>query len=276
MSNSSKKATGYLHGFTDEERDRLVRQARFVEHRVHDRLPYRRCRQLLEVGCGVGAQSEILLRHFPELHITGIDLSPSNLEHARSRLSAHTWADGRYDFQLADAGHLDFAADSFDGAFLCWVLEHVAQPLTVLSDVRRVLRPGSPVVVTEVQNATFFVDPYSPHTMKFWMAFNDHQLELGGDPFVGAKLGNLLQTVGFRDISTEVRTIHLDNRQPGERAEFLAYWAELLASGAEGMLSAGKVSEETVEGMKQELSAVAHDPNAVFFYSFVQARARVW
>ena len=156
------------------------------------------------------------------------------------------------------------------------MLEHIAQPLPVLSDVRRVLRPGSPVVVTEVQNASFFVDPYSPQTMQYWMAFNDHQVELGGDPFVGAKLGNLLQAVGFQDITTEVRTIHLDNRRPGERSEFLAFWSELLSSGAEGMLAAGKVTEELVEGMKQELGAVAHDPNAVFFYSFVQARARVW
>jgi hypothetical protein len=103
---------------------------------------------------------------------------------------------------------------------------------------------------------------------------NDHQLELGGDPFVGAKLGNLLQAVGFQDIRTDVRTIHLDNRSPGERAAFLAYWSELLLSGAGGLQEAGKVSEEVVRGMTEELREVAHDPNAAFFYSFVQAGAR--
>ena len=107
--------------------------------------------------------------------------------------------------------------------------------MQVLSEVRRVLRPGSPIVVTEVQNATFFIDPYSPHTMAYWLAFNDHQLELGGDPFVGAKLGNLLLAVGYHDITTKVRNIHLDNRAPGEREEFLAYWTELLLSGAPGL-----------------------------------------
>ena len=35
------------------------------------------------------------------------------------------------------------------------------------------------------------------------------------------------------------------------------------------------VSQETVDGMKEELDLVGHDPNAVFFYSFVQARAKV-
>jgi ubiquinone/menaquinone biosynthesis C-methylase UbiE len=265
---------GYVHGFTPEEQDRLYRQARFLEYKVHDQLPFRRCRQLMEVGCGVGAQTEILLRHFPELHVTGIDASESNLAAARARLSGMGWAQGRWDLQCMDATRLAFGADRFDGAFLCWILEHVSNPMQVLSEVRRVLRPGSPVAVTEVQNGTFFIDPYSPNTLAYWMAFNDWQLELGGDPFVGAKLGNLLQAVGFRDITTKVRSFHLDNRHAAERAEFIKYWTELLLSGCDGLLEAGKVSTATVEGMKRELDQVAHDPNAVFFYSFVQARAK--
>jgi hypothetical protein len=106
------------------------------------------------------------------------------------------------------------------------------------------------------------------------MAFNDRQLELGGDPFVGAKLGNLLQQVGFHDVQTAVKTFHLDNRSPGERAEFLAYWTELLLSGAPELLKARKVSADVVAGMKVELDRVARDANSVFFYSFIQARAR--
>lgn len=271
-----KRTRGYLHGFTGQEQERLYRQARFLEHRVHDRLPFRRSKQLIEIGCGVGAQTEILLRHFPDLHITGIDQSESNLNQARTHLDRVPWASGRYAFVLTDAGRLQFEAERFDSAFLCWILEHVADPMLVLSEARRVLRPGSPIVVTEVQNASFFVEPYSPHTLAYWMAFNDFQLEIGGDPFVGAKLGNLLQAVGFRDIATEVRPIHLDNRVPGERDEFLAYWTELCLSGSEGLRQAGKVSQETVDGMKQELEVVAHSPNAVFFYCFVQARAQAY
>ena len=60
-------------------------------------------------------------------------------------------------------------------------------------------------------------EPYSPNTLNYWRVFNDRQLELGGDPFVGAKLGNLLQAVGYRDVVTEVKIIHLDNRHPAER-----------------------------------------------------------
>lgn len=272
---SAAGVKGYVHGFTQKEQQRLYHQARFMEQRVHEGLPFHRVKRLLEVGCGVGAQTEILLRRFPALHVTGIDASKTNLARAKENLRRQPWAAGRYELQMADATSLELPAESFDAAFLCWVLEHVSDPMRVLSEVRRMLRPGSPVVVTEAQNMSFFLDPYSPQTLAYWLAFNDHQLELGGDPFVGAKLGNLLQAVGFRDITTSVRSIFLDNRSPGERAEMLAFWTDLLLSGADGLLAAGKVSPETVEGMRRELAQVAHDPNAVFFYSFIQAHARV-
>jgi ubiquinone/menaquinone biosynthesis C-methylase UbiE len=267
-------ATGYLHGYSEKERERLHHQARFLEPMVHDRLPFRRRRRLLEVGSGVGAQTEILLRHFPELHVTGVEINDAQIADAHRYLATVPWATDRYEIIKGDVTRLSFPQESFDAAFLCWVLEHIASPARVLSEVRRVLVPGAPVVCNEVLNATFFIDPYSPDTLRYWMAFNDHQLEVGGDPFVGAKLGNLLQSVGFRDITTEVRTFHLDNRAPGERAEFLAFWTDLLLSGAPALLAAGKVSQEIVDGMTRELENVARDPNSVFFFSFIQARAR--
>lgn len=275
-------ATGYLHGYSEVERERLHRQARFLEPMVHDRLPFQRRKRLLEVGSGVGAQTEILLRHFPEIHVTGIERNAEQIAEARRYLRTIPWAravDGggeRWDVVEGDAAQLEVPAGSFDCAFLCWILEHVGDPARVLSEVRRVLLPGSPVVCNEVLNATFFVDPYSPETLRYWTAFNEQQIDTGGDPFVGAKLGNLLQSVGFRDVTTEVKSFHLDNRAPAERAEFLAYWTELLLSGAPAVLEAGRVSAETVEGMRKELARVARDPNSVFFYSFIQARARAW
>src|SRR5690606_27217810 len=124
-----------------------------------DRLPFRRARRLIEVGCGVGAQTSILLRYFPDLHVTGVDRSEANLAKAAENLAAVPWATGRYELALGDAQKLPFAAGTFDAAFLCWILEHVADPMRVLSETRRVLRPGAPIVCTEVVNATFFIDP---------------------------------------------------------------------------------------------------------------------
>lgn len=169
-----------------------------------------------------------------------------------------------------------FEPRSFDGAFLCWVLEHVPSPARVLNEVRRVLSPGAPVYVTEVMNSSFLLDPYSPNVWRYWMAFNDFQYESGGDPFIGAKLGNLLLAGGFRDVTTQIKTFHFDNREPARRQAIVDYWEELLLSAADQLIAADKVTTAVVEDMRREMQQVRNDPNAVFFYAFVQARATAW
>ena len=94
--------------------------------------------------------------------------------------------------------------------------------------------------------------------------------------FIGAKLGNLLLAGGFRDVQTQTRTLHLDNREPARRKVMFALWEELLLSAADQLLAAEKVDQATVDGMRREFSQVQNDPDAVFFYSFVQARATVY
>jgi 2-polyprenyl-3-methyl-5-hydroxy-6-metoxy-1,4-benzoquinol methylase len=133
-----KTTSGYVHGFTADEEKRLYHQARYLEHRVHDRLPFQRSRKLLEVGAGVGAQTEILLRHFPELNITGVDTNAESVSRARRHLDSLPWAGDRVELIVTDAGKMTFEAETFDSAFLCWILEHVASPALVLSEVRRV------------------------------------------------------------------------------------------------------------------------------------------
>lgn len=266
----------YLHGFSPTEQARLMKQARLAESTIFHDIDYGDARRLLEVGSGVGAQTEILLRRFPDLHVSCVDLNAAQLDAARANLGRMPWLQGRYALQRADATDLPFEPRSFDGAFLCWVLEHVPSPARVLNEVRRVLSPGSPVYITEVMNSSFLLDPYSPNVWRYWMAFNDFQYESGGDPFVGAKLGNLLLAGGFRDVSTEIKTFYFDNREPARRKTMIAFWEELLLSAADQLLAAGCVTQDVVDGMRREMHQVQNDPNAVFFYSFVQARATVY
>ena len=268
-------APGYLHGYSSEEQDRLYQQAQFLEPSVFEGVDFSENRRVLEVGCGVGAQTEILLRRFPQLKIQGVDASEPQIARAKAHLAADVKA-GRAAFDVGDALHLPYPDNSFDGAFLCWFLEHVQEPVGILREVIRVLNAGGRISCNEVLNATFYVHPYSPATLQYWFAFNDHQWTLKGDPFVGAKLANYLLAAGFQNVQTQPAVLHYDNRAPKQRARFIEYWTSLLLSGAKGLIDAGKVTEEIVQEMTRELDTLKDDPDAVIFYSYIKATAQAF
>jgi ubiquinone/menaquinone biosynthesis C-methylase UbiE len=268
-------APGYLHGFDKTEQKRLYRQAHFLEPFVFEGVDFKHCHRLLEVGSGVGAQTEILARRFPDLAIDCVDASPAQLKAAKKHL-ARQIREKRVRLHPADALDLPFEDNTFDGAFVCWLLEHVAEPVGVLHEIRRVLRQNAMIHIHEVQNASFFVHPYSPATIKYWFEFNDHQWAMKGDPFIGAKLGNYLLAAGFQNIKTRQIVHHYDNRTPKFRAQFIDEWIRLLLSGAPGLLKAGKVDPATVAEMTKELEKLKKDPDSVFYYSWVHASAQAF
>lgn len=270
----TKKAAGYLHGYTNTEQDRLYHQARFLEDHVFDMVDFTGAKHILEVGCGVGAQTEILRERFPKVNITGVDASDAQIKRATKHLSTDI-KKGSVKLIKADALNLPFADDSFDGCFITWFLEHVADPVSILKEANRTMKHGSVIYCNEVQNNTFFLHPYSPATLQYWFAFNDHQWNLKGDPYVGAKLGNYLQAAGFGDITTSLSYWHLDNRQPKLRGRFFDYWSNLLLSGAPELEKAGKVTNKLIQEMTRELKLLRNDPDAVFLLGFMKARAVV-
>src|SRR5262245_59105735 len=108
----------YLHGYSQKEQKRLYEQARFLESIVYSDIDFSSVTQLLEVGSGVGAQTEILLRRFPSMHLTGIDFNADQIRQARKFLARVPYAKGRYELFRMDAADMDLAsAQKFDAAF---------------------------------------------------------------------------------------------------------------------------------------------------------------
>ena len=263
----------YLHGYSEKEQQRLIKQARFMEELVYSDIDLSSVNKLLEIGSGVGAQTAILLERFPPLYITGIDSSPTQLSVANYYLSRQTEFNHRFKFQQMNAEDLDFEKDIFDGVFLCWILEHVNHPALVLKEALRVLKKRGVLIASEVFNATFYTYPEKPHVENFWKQYNLFQQKAGGDPNIGAKLGNLLTSSGFKNIETRVKSFHADNRNPLKKRDTINYWTQLLLSAGPNLIKEGSLNQEQLEAMKKEFEEIADDPEGVFFCSFMQAIA---
>src|SRR5436853_7789434 len=115
----------YVHGYDPLESTRLQDQARTLSDLLHANTSYPAGSSVLEVGCGVGAQTITLARNSPDAKITSIDISAASVEQARARIGAAGLTNVQ--FRQADIFALPLAPDSFDHVFVCFVLEHLSR-----------------------------------------------------------------------------------------------------------------------------------------------------
>ena len=98
--------------------------------------------KILEVGVGTGINASLYPWH---CHVTGIDFSALMLEKARERVVKKGVKNIR--LQEMDAANLTFPDDAFDIVYAPYVISVVSDPVKVVSEMRRVCRPGGKIVI---------------------------------------------------------------------------------------------------------------------------------
>ncbi len=147
---------------------------------------------MIELGCGSGANAVRLLELFPGAHLTGVDLSPLAAEHSRRRLDAYIAA-GRCEVVQADVAALPFADGSFDLATAFETVYFWPGPVKSFREVCRVLRPGGHLLIVNEMGAQ--ERPIVDWTR--WVA--------GMKYYSAGKLTNLLEEAGLKVESIECR-----------------------------------------------------------------------
>lgn len=159
-------------------------------------LPYLRAgMNVLDCGCGPGSITVGLAQAASPGNVTGIDLEESQLELARANAAKLGLANVK--FERCDVYELPYRETLFDAVFSHAMLEHMRDPLAVLKEMRRVLKPGGLVGIRCIDLGATLIAPADPTLTKahdIWTKYREH---CGGDPFMGRRLRALLREAGF-------------------------------------------------------------------------------
>ncbi|MGH9942315.1 MAG: class I SAM-dependent methyltransferase [Pyrinomonadaceae bacterium] len=104
--------------------------------------------RVLEVGCGRGVGTEIILNQFGAREVHGFDLDPEMVEQARRRLSGYSSSSLK--LSVGDATSIMAEDESFDAVFDFGIIHHVPEWQKAVSEIRRVLRPQGRFFFMEV------------------------------------------------------------------------------------------------------------------------------
>ena len=221
---------------------------------------------MLEAGCGVGAQTVILAARSPHAQFTSVDVSEISLSEAKRR--AERAGISNVGFRQADIFALPFAQESFDHAFVCFVLEHLSRPVEALATLRGVLRPGGSITVIEGDHGSAYFHPDSPAAHAAIQCLVQLQHEAGGNALIGRRVYPMLVDAGFEAVRVSPRMVYVDASRPALVDGFtLKTFTAMVEAIREPALAAGLIEPEIFEEGVGALRRTT-DADGVFCYTF--------
>ena len=228
---------------------------------------------LLDVGCGPASITADLAERVAPGRVVALDAAAGALEAARATLRERGLSE-QVEVTSGDVMALPFEDASFDVVHAHQVLQHLADPVSALAEMRRVTRPGGIVAVRDaVYSAmTWFPEPAG---MEQWRSvYMATARANGGEPDAGSRLLSWARAAGFADASASASTWCYAT--PADRAWQSQTWAQrCLTSFGPRAVELGLADGADLETMAQAWRQWGDSEDAWFVVVHGEVLARV-
>jgi SAM-dependent methyltransferase len=256
----------YVHGYDERANERLDDQARALVDLLHSDTAYPAGSLVLEAGCGVGAQTVTLAQRSPQAQFVSIDVEAESVEAAARRVRAAGVTN--VELRRADIFDLPFEAASFHHVFVCFVLEHLAQPVAALEILKGLIRPGGTITVVEGDHGSTYFHPDSAAAHEAIQCQVELQRAAGGDSNIGRQVYPLLVEAGFDAVRVRPLVVYVDASRPELVDGFTRKTFTAMIEGVrEDAIAAGLIAPERFDEGIRDLYRTA-EADGVFSYTF--------
>ncbi len=188
----------YIHGTDPEEQRRLSLLNVLMNDRYFPHVPVTAGMRVFDAGSGLGQFSARLAAAAgDEGFCLGLERNEDQLAVARALETSSL------EFRQGDVHAIPFKSGeegTFDLVHARFLLEHLPDPARALREMKRALRPGGTICVSDDDHQAMVLFPEPEGFQSLWQAYMDAFVEVGNDPWVGRKLPKLFFEQGFRDI----------------------------------------------------------------------------
>src|SRR5215210_4352447 len=198
---SDETSSRYIHGTDPEEQARLSLLNDLLNAGSLRELRLRGGERILDVGSGLGQLARAMANE-TGVRVLGIERSAEQIAEAE-RLAREAGEASFVVFRQGDAAHLPLADEEwgrFDLAHTRFVLEHLREPLTVVRQMVRAVRPGGRIVLEDDDHDLLRLWPEPPGFAALWQAYQRGYEHLGNDPVIGRRLVSLLVEAGAKPV----------------------------------------------------------------------------
>jgi ubiquinone/menaquinone biosynthesis C-methylase UbiE len=212
---------------------------------------------LLDVGCGPGNLTADLAGYVRPGRAVGVDAAVEVIEVARS-------SNPEVEFAMGDAYQLDYPDGTFDVVHAHQVLQHLADPVAALVEMRRVAKPGGLIAARDGDYEAMIWYPQSTPLDRWLALYRTLARQNGGEPDAGRHLLAWARQAGFTDITPSASVWCFANQE--DREWWGGLWADRITSSslADQALSRHLAAPADLKEMADGWRRWAADPEGWF------------
>jgi SAM-dependent methyltransferase len=267
----------YLHGTEPSEQDRLSRLNDLLNGLSLRELSLVGGEKVIDIGSGLGQLSRTIARTVGvKGAVVGVERSSEQLAQA-NQLALEAGEEGLVKFRHGEADQLPLEPNewaSFDVAHARYLLEHVPDPLVVVREMVRSVRPGGRIVLEDDAHDTHRLWPEPPGFNRVWATYLRMYDRVGNDPFVGHRLVSLLVQAGALPTRNTWLFFGACAGQPQLLAAFVENLIGVLHGVREPILSLGEIEPSAFDSCLKAIRVWGHRPDAAYWYAISWAEGR--